>query len=57
MGRKRRFLDAQGQTLFEYLTLLMLVGGIGIAVISLVAPGWARFMRAVLKALISPYTT
>gem|GEM_PF-5536992 len=43
--------------MFEYLTLLMLVGGIGIAVIGLVAPGWARFMRVVIKALISPYTT
>jgi hypothetical protein len=57
MRRLRKLLDARGQSLFEYMTLVLLVGGIAIAVIGFVAPRWSHFMRALIQKLISPYTT
>ena len=57
MGRIRKLLNARGQSLFEYLTLVLLVGGIAIAVLGFVAPRWSHFMRALIQKLISPYTT
>jgi hypothetical protein len=56
MKRIRKPLDRGGQSLFEYITLVLLVGGIAIAVIGIVAPRWFSFMRVLIQRLISPYT-
>jgi hypothetical protein len=56
MNRFRKLLNARGQSLFEYMTLVLLVGGIAIAVIGFVAPRWFSFMRILIQKLISPYT-
>ncbi|MBZ5553869.1 MAG: hypothetical protein LAO21_14190 [Acidobacteriia bacterium] len=57
MKRRLKLRETRGQTLFEYLSLLILVGGITIALFVFVVPRWIQVVGLIIKAVISVYTT